>query len=126
MNGTSAVLIVVYLVIVLLEVAAVWLVFTKAGQPGWASIIPIYNLVVWMRIAGRPGWWVILSFIPFVNFIVGIIVLFDVARSFGKGAGFAIGMLFLSFIFIPILGFGGSKYLGPGAGSNEPQIQPAV
>lgn len=128
MNGGSIILILVYLAVIVLEIAAIWCVFAKAGQPGWAAIVPIYNMVVMMRVAGRPGWWVILSFIPFVNFVIGIIVLIDVARAFGKGVGFAIGMLFLSFIFFPILGFGSARYLGPGASrsADEPRIQPAI
>ncbi len=125
MNGGTGVFILLYVAVIVVEIASIWMVFTKAGQPGWAAIVPIYNAVVMMRVAGRPGWWVILSFIPVVNFVVGIIVLLDVARAFGKGAGFAIGMLFLSFIFFPILGFGSAQYRGT-IGSIEPRIQPAI
>ncbi len=81
-----------------------WKVFVKAGQPGWASI-PIYNLYVWCKIVGRPGWWIILMLIPFVNIIVGIVLCIDMAKSFGKGAGFGIGLAFLGIIFLPILGW---------------------
>lgn len=98
------------LIIVLFVLAGVWKVFTKAGQPGWASIVPIYNIVVVMRIAGRPGWWVLLMFIPIVSLIVAIIVYIDLAKNFGKGAGFGIGLAFLGFIFFPILGFGSAEY----------------
>lgn len=82
----------------------------KAGKPGWAAIIPIYNLIVLLEIAGRPLWWIILLIIPFVNFIVLILVNIDIARKFGKGVGFAIGMLILPFIFWPMLGFGDATY----------------
>jgi uncharacterized membrane protein YoaK (UPF0700 family) len=84
--------------------------FVKAGQPGWGILIPIYNVYLMIKIAGRPGWWLILFFIPLVNFIVGIIVTADIARNFGKGIGFVLGMIFLGFIFYPILGFGDAQY----------------
>jgi hypothetical protein len=89
--------------------------YEKAGQPGWACLIPIYNFYVLCKIVGRPGWWVILLFIPFVNVVIWIIVALDLAKSFGKGTGFAIGLIFLSVIFIMILGFGDDRYVGPAA-----------
>src|SRR6266576_424767 len=77
------------LIIALLLIVAMWKVFTKAGQPGWASIIPIYNLYIWCKIVGRPGWWILLMLIPFVNIIVGIILCIDMAKSFAKSSGFS-------------------------------------
>jgi hypothetical protein len=94
---------------------AMWKVFTKAGQPGWALLIPIYNGYVLLKIVGRPGWWLLLFLIPLVNFIIAIVVNFDLARSFGKGAGFALGLTFLSPIFYIILGLGAAEYEGPAA-----------
>jgi len=102
--------------IALLVIVATWKVFTKAGQPGWASIIPIYNLYIWCKIVGRPWWWILLMLIPLVNFIVAIILCIDLAKSFGKGVGFGIGLLLLPFIFFLILGFGSAQYQGPAAG----------
>lgn len=127
-NAVSIFMVFVGLAVVVLEIAAAWRVYTKAGQPGWASLIPIYNIVVLMRIAGRPGWWTLLTFIPGVNFIISIVVVLDVARAFGKGSGFAVGMLFLSAIFYPILAFGSSRYIGPSSTitSDAPRIQPAI
>jgi hypothetical protein len=87
-------------------------VFTKAGEPGWACIVPIYNIYILLRIAGRPGWWLILYFVPIVSIIVAIIVAIDLARAFGKGAGFGLGLVFLGFIFFPILAFGDAQYGG--------------
>jgi Family of unknown function (DUF5684) len=119
-NGVgSAVATLIYLVVVVVEVVAMWRLFTKAGQPGWAAIVPIYNLYVLVKVAGREGWWVILYFIPFVNIVVWFIVAVDVAKSFGKSAGFGIGIALLSFIFIPILAFGDAQYVGarPGTGA---------
>lgn len=104
-----------WLAVVVVMIAAVWKVFTKAGQPGWAAIVPIYNLIVLMKIVGRPTWWVVLFFIPLVNFVVGILLCIDLARSFGQGTGFGIGLLLLAPIFYLILGFGSARYLGPAA-----------
>lgn len=118
-GGGSAVATLIYLVVAVVEVVAMWRLFTKAGQPGWAAIVPIYNLYVLVKVAGREGWWVILYFIPFVNIVVWFIVAVDVAKSFGKSAGFGIGIALLSFIFIPILAFGDAQYIGarPGTGT---------
>ena len=110
MGGLSGI---VSLVICLVIIIGLWKVFTKAGQPGWAAIIPIFNLYILCKIAGRPGWWVLLMLIPIVNFVIWIIVSLDVARNFGKGAGFGIGIALLSFIFLTILGFGDATYQGP-------------
>ena len=87
-----------------------WRVFTKAGKPGWAIIIPIFNLYVFLKIAGKPGWWVILLLIPVVNIIFGIIALINFSANFGKGGGYVVGLIFLPFIFYPILAFGNSTY----------------
>jgi len=106
---------IVGLLIALLLIVAMWKVFTKAGQPGWASIIPIYNLYIWCKIVGRPWWWILLMLIPFVNFIILIILCIDTAKSFGKGAGFGIGLALLGVIFWPILGFGSAQYQGAAA-----------
>ena len=101
--------------IVVLVIAGSWKMYEKADEPGWAVLIPIYNYIVLMRIVGRPGWWVILYFIPLVNLVISIIVAADLAKSFGKGVGFALGLIFLGFIFIPILGLGDAQYQGPAA-----------
>jgi hypothetical protein len=117
-----------WFVFVILMIAALWKVFTKAGQPGWAAIVPILNTYFLCKIAGRPGWWVILMFIPFVNLIIWIILCIDVAKSFGKGAGFGIGLLLLPFIFFLILGFASAQYQGPSASPGvavSPPPQPA-
>ena len=106
-----------WLAFMILMIAGIWKIFAKAGQPGWASIIPIYNWYVWCKIVGRPGWWVILLLIPFINFIIVIILCIDLAKSFGKGVSFAIGLILLPVIFCPILGFGSAQYQGPAAGS---------
>jgi hypothetical protein len=101
---------IVYLAIIVLVIAGAWKTFEKAGKPGWAAIIPIYNVIVALEIAGRPIWWFILLLIPVVGWIVSIIVGIDIAKKFGKGTGFGVGLALLGFIFIPILGFGDAKY----------------
>jgi hypothetical protein len=103
------------LLVAILVIAGMWKLFTKAGKPGWAAIIPIYNLIVLLQIAGKPAWWVLLFFIPVVNLIILIIIWLNVAKAFGKGAGFAIGLIFLSPIFVPILGFSDAQYSGAAA-----------
>ena len=100
------------LAIFIVIIASLWQVFTKAGEPGWAAIVPIYNVIVLLRIAGRPLWWFILMLIPIVSIVIAIIVAIDIAKAFGKGTGFAIGMILLPFVFYPILGFGDAQYGG--------------
>ena len=106
----AGMMLLVWLAVLILVIAGIWKVFTKAGKPGWASIVPIYNMIVLLEIAGKPTWWILLYFIPFVNIIIGIIVTIEVARQFGQGIGFTLGLIFLPFIFFPILGFGGARY----------------
>ncbi|WP_116204833.1 DUF5684 domain-containing protein [Amycolatopsis circi] len=103
------------LVVTVLAVVGLWLVFAKAGRPGWAAIIPIYNVYVWLKIAGRSGWWLILLFVPLVNLVVMIVVSLDIARAFGKSGVFGFFGLFLfSVIGYLILGFGRARYTAPG------------
>jgi hypothetical protein len=90
--------------------AGFWRVFQKAGKPGWACLVPIYNLVVLLQIARRPVWWLLLMLIPIVNLFVTLVVVVDIARAFGKGVGFGLGLFFLGFVFYPILGFSDARY----------------
>lgn len=101
---------IVWLALMVLLIAAMWKVFEKAGEPGWAALIPIYNFVVLLKIAGKPAWWVVLMLIPFVNFIVGVIAIVAFARNFGKGVGFALGLIFLAPVFYPMLAWGDARY----------------
>lgn len=104
-----------WLAIIVLVVAGFWKTFAKAGQPGWVAIIPIVNIYFLLKIAGRPGWWLVLFLIPIVNIVISIIVYLDIAKSFGKGVLFAIGLILLTPIFFCILGFGSAQYQGPAA-----------
>ncbi len=115
-SGTPMVLIVLYIAVVVVVLAGMWKTFSKASRPGWAAIIPIYNIYTLVKVAGRPGWWTILYFIPFVNFVISIIISLDVAKAFGKGAGFGIfGLWLFGFIGYPMLGFGSATYQGSGS-----------
>lgn len=123
------IVILISLAVSVLMLAAMWRVFTKAGKPGWAAIIPVYNFVVLLQIVGRPEWQVLLMFLPFANIYIAIVVALDLAKSFGKTSGFGVLMIFFPAIMYPILGFGSSRYLGPAfspqpAGYNQPP-QPA-
>lgn len=105
----------IQLALVVLVIAGLWTTFAKAGKPGWAAIVPFYNVIVLLEIAGRPLWWIILWLIPCVNIVIVFIVAIDVAKSFGKDAAYGIGLALLPFIFYPLLGFGDARYLGPPA-----------
>jgi len=110
-------------VFIVLMIASMCKIFTKAGQPGWAAIIPIYNIIVLLEIVGKPWWWIYLMMIPIVNIIILIMVYHQLSLSFGKEAGFTVGIIFLGIIFIPILGLGDAKYVGPGGQSIANQNQ---
>ena len=124
-SGLSILGILLYLVVIAFFIYCMWRIFEKAAKPGWASIIPVYNLLVEFEIVGRPWWWLLLMFVPVVNVVIGIIVLLDLARSFGQSSGFGIGLIFLPFIFIPILALGDAQYLGPLAAQITPYTPPS-
>lgn len=116
----SVVLIVVWVAIAVFYLAAFWRIFTKAGQPGWAGLIPIYNYIVLMKIIGRPWWWILLFLVPIVNIVVLFIVYIDLAKSFGRSTGFGVGLALLGIIFLPILAWGPATYQGPAAAAPAP------
>ena len=101
------------LLVAVIMVVSMWKIFTKAGEPGWASIIPFYNAYVMCKIAGKPGWWFLLLLIPLVNIVIAILIVAGVARGFGKGIGYMLGMIFLPFIFYPLLAFSDDTYSRP-------------
>lgn len=112
-GGALIIIVIVGLAIAVLCIIAQWKIYEKAGQPGWACIIPIYNYIILLRIVGKPWWWLLLMIIPIVNIIYLVWMLNMLSKSFGKDEGFTVGLIFLGFIFYPILGFGGAKYIGP-------------
>jgi len=110
-NGGSLTLFAITeLAILIFGLIAMWKVFVKAGQPGWAALIPIYNVIVLLRIAGKPWWWIFLMIIPLVNIVILFLVSIDIAKNFGQGVGFGIGLALLAIVFYPILAFGDARY----------------
>jgi len=100
-----------FFVVWVVSAVGLWKIFEKAGKPGWGAFIPIYNLILWLEIVRRPGWWIILIYIvPIANIICLFIVIFDLAKSYGKGVGYGLGLLFLPLIFFPMLGFSDAVY----------------
>ncbi|MDY0087166.1 MAG: DUF5684 domain-containing protein [Coriobacteriia bacterium] len=114
-----------YFVVLVIIVAAWWKIFTKAGQPGWFSLIPILNIYTMLQIVQRPAWWLLLYLVPIVNVVISIIVTVDTARVFGKGVGFALGLMFLPYIFYVILGFGDARYQPGNLSGYAPPAPPA-
>jgi hypothetical protein len=108
--GGGGLFLIIWLAVLVFCVVVGWKIFTKAGKPGWASLIPIYNIYVLLQIVGKPGWWLILFFIPVANLVAAIIISISLAQSFGKGGGFAAGLILLPIVFYPILAFGSATY----------------
>jgi hypothetical protein len=98
--------------VAILGIVAMWKIFEKAGEPGWAAIIPFYNLYVLFKITWGSGWKFLLLLIPFANIVIAIITMVKLAKAFGKSGGFAVGLIFLSVIFYCILAFDQSQYQG--------------
>lgn len=122
-SGIGVVPVIIMLAFAVLMIASMWKVFSKAGKPGWAAIIPIYNIIVMLQIAGKPVWWIVLFLIPVVSLVMSIIVAIGIANNFGKGAGFGLGLAFLSPIFYPILAFGDAQYVGAMAPGGLPMAR---
>ena len=115
------------LVIWVITIISYWKIFEKAGKPGWAAIIPIYNIIVLFEIIGKPIWWIFMFLIPCVNIVFAVWTVNLLSKSFGQSEGFTIGLLLLGFIFYPILAFGNYQYLGPaGAPGGLNPFDPSV
>lgn len=120
MAGGFGFVLLISLVVAVITYAGMWKAFQKAGKPGWAAIIPIYNFIVMLEIAGKPLWWIILMFIPLVNLVIAIIVTHQISLAFGQGGGMTVLLILLPFIGWPMLGFGDSQYHGPAASAVSP------
>lgn len=112
-------------------IVCLWKVYQKAGKPGWASIVPVYNTWVMFEIVGYPGWWALLSFIPLVNIFPAVMMLvayFKLAKLFGKSDGFAVCTILFPVITLPILAFGKAQFqnAAPVAGSTQAPVAPAA
>ncbi len=103
------------IIIAIISIIAMFKIFTKAGEAGWKSIIPIYNIITLFKIVGLSPWMVLLLLVPIANIVVAVLMNIKLAKAFGKGGGFAVGLVFLSFIFECILAFGSAEYQGPQA-----------
>jgi hypothetical protein len=112
LSAFAGIYFVICLVVGIFMLVCEWKIYSKAGEPGWAVIVPFYNLYVLFKIAMGNGWLFLLMLVPFVNFVVAIIMIFKLSSAFGHGVGFGFGLLFLPVIFIPILAFGSSEYVG--------------
>jgi hypothetical protein len=123
-----AIILVVYAVVLLLfavpAIVGLWKIFSKAGRTGWGAVVPFYNYWLIIEIVGRPGWWLVLLLIPYVNIVFLVILMIDLARSFGKSTGFGVGMGLLGFVFLPILGFSDATYRGPSVQPASPYLPP--
>ena len=106
-------IIILYIAVIVLLLASEWIIYAKAGKPGWAVLIPIYCTLVMLEIVGKPWWWILLFLIPVVNLVFAVWMVNLLSLSFGKNEGFTVGLIFLPFIFYPIMAFGDAKYKGP-------------
>ena len=101
------------LLICILLIIAQWKIFEKAGEAGWKSLIPFYNMYILYKIAWGNGWLFLLTIIPIVGIVAGIVVEVKLSKAFGQGGGFAVGLILLPNVFQLILGFGHYDYIGP-------------
>ena len=99
------------LAILFVFIASYWVIYTKAGEAGWKCLIPIYNLIVLLKIINKPVWWIILLLIPLVNIVIIIMINIALAKAFGKGTEFGVGLTLLAIIFAPLLAFGDAEYI---------------
>ena len=111
LGGAAATVILLFqLALVGVQVAGMWTVFSKAGHAGWKAIIPIYNLYVMLQIGENRWWWLLLLVVPVVNLYAVYKIHAGVARAFGRGIGFGLGLAFLGILFFPLMGFGDYQY----------------
>jgi len=110
-----AIMLIPGLIISVVLIISHWKIYEKAGKPGWASLIPIYNIIVLLEIIGKPVWWVFLILFPCTTFIFGIWAVNLLSKSFGQSEGFTVGLVLLGVVFYPVLAFGNYQYLGPSA-----------
>lgn len=114
--AAAGILVVYYIIMLALAVlilVGLWKVFVKAGKPGWGAIVPFYNAYCLFDMSFGNGWLFLLCFVPCVNVVMQIIMYVKLAHAFGKSGGFAVGLIFLPFVFVPMLGFGDAQYYGP-------------
>lgn len=119
--GISAILIFFVIAVIVFMVIVNWKLFVKAGKPGWASIVPVYNAIVLLDIIGYKWYYIFMFFASFIPMVGSVILLLftisysiKLSKSFGMETGFGIGLCFLYPIFAAILAFNKNiKYVGP-------------
>jgi hypothetical protein len=105
---------------IILQTIGYWKLFKKAGKPGWAAIVPVYNLIIILQIIRKPWWWFLLIIIPFLGLIWAVWSTNLLVKSYGKDVAYTIGFILLPFIFVPLLGFDKeAKYTHPESGFEE-------
>lgn len=109
---------IIYFAMIVLIVVAQWIIYEKANQSGWAILIPIYNSIIMLRIIGKPWWWIFLFLIPLVNIVFVVWKTNLLSKSFGRDEGYTVGLIFLPYVFYPLIAFSKDKYIGP-AGSES-------
>lgn len=115
--GLGLLFMVIYFAVIFAIVGVLYMgIFTKSGRPAWGAFVPVYNGIKLLEIAGRPWYWYLLFFIPFAGIYFSIVSMNDLAKSFGKDAGYTVGLVLLPVVFVPILSYGSARYLGPAAG----------
>ena len=107
---SGSVVLLFQLLLGVVQVAGVWKIFTKAGHAGWKAIIPIYNFYIMLQIGENQWWCLLLLVIPFLNLYAVYKIHSGVARAFGRGIGFGLGLTFLGILFYPLVGFGDYQY----------------
>lgn len=112
--------ILVPLVILVPWIAGQWITFSKASKPGWAALVPFYDFYVMLGIGVDDWWWILLLFVPIVQFYALYRINAGVARAFGKGVGYGIGLAYVPFIFFPLLALGDAQYQGQSGGGRSP------
>lgn len=111
LSSLLGLLIQVLVLFIVITFESVWKIYRKAGKEGWACIVPIYGAFVLLEIVKKPSWWFFLLLIPFVNIVFAIWIVNSLAQRFGKDEGYTIGLLFLPFVFYPLLGMSDLKYI---------------
>jgi hypothetical protein len=114
-------LLIIDIVAIVILIVCMWIIFTRAGRPGWACIVPIYNVIVLCDMVGRSRWWTLLYFIPLVNIVAYIVLFFGLAKAFGRSDAFGVGLVLLPIIFLPILAFTGAGETASASGTVRPQ-----
>ena len=99
------ILMIISLLLSILLIVSMWKIYKKAGKPGWAAIVPVYNIIVLLEIAELPLWYIALFLVPFANIYAMFKIYIELAHKFGKSTGFGVASVFFSVICFPILAF---------------------